>query len=163
MSSPKAKKTVSKKAEPRFELDEAQMTGEDKAAFLRAMAKGIQKPGEEEEAPKVEVLRKISAPVKPQVPSTPESEDALKLAAALEVKFQAGELEALTPEALQALVAALCRYYGATVEAGVDWPILADRMAVSGTDVMVMCGALLKAVDLQVFELGMWQSWSGRR
>jgi hypothetical protein len=34
--------------------------------------------------------------------------------------------------------------------------------AVTATDVMVTATAMLKAVNLQVFELGMWQSWSGR-
>ena len=34
--------------------------------------------------------------------------------------------------------------------------------AASATDVMVTVSAMLKAVNLQVFELGMWQAWSGR-
>ena len=34
--------------------------------------------------------------------------------------------------------------------------------AVSATEVMVTVTAMLKAVNLQVFELGMWQAWSGR-
>lgn len=34
--------------------------------------------------------------------------------------------------------------------------------AVTATDVMVTVTAMLKAVNLQVFELGMWQAWSGR-
>jgi hypothetical protein len=33
---------------------------------------------------------------------------------------------------------------------------------VSPTDVMITASALLKAADLQVFELGMWQSYTGR-
>jgi hypothetical protein len=33
--------------------------------------------------------------------------------------------------------------------------------AVTATDVMVTATAMLKAVNLQVFELGMWQSWGG--
>ena len=33
---------------------------------------------------------------------------------------------------------------------------------VTATDVMVTVSAMLKAVNLQVFELGMWQSWGGR-
>jgi hypothetical protein len=32
----------------------------------------------------------------------------------------------------------------------------------TATDVMVTVTAMLKAVNLQVFELGMWQAWSGR-
>ena len=34
--------------------------------------------------------------------------------------------------------------------------------ALTATEVMVTVSAMLKAVNLQVFELGMWQSWSGR-
>jgi hypothetical protein len=34
--------------------------------------------------------------------------------------------------------------------------------AVSATEVMVTVTAMLKAVNVQVFELGMWQAWSGQ-
>ena len=34
--------------------------------------------------------------------------------------------------------------------------------AATATEVMVTVTAMLKAVNLQVFELGMWQAWSGR-
>ena len=34
--------------------------------------------------------------------------------------------------------------------------------ATTATEVMVTVTAMLKAVNLQVFELGMWQAWSGR-
>ena len=33
----------------------------------------------------------------------------------------------------------------------------------NATEVMVTVTAMLKAVNLQVFELGMWQAWSGKR
>jgi hypothetical protein len=33
--------------------------------------------------------------------------------------------------------------------------------AASATEVMVTVTAMLKAVNVQVFELGMWQAWSG--
>ena len=32
----------------------------------------------------------------------------------------------------------------------------------TATEVMVTVTAMLKAVNLQVFELGMWQAWSGK-
>jgi hypothetical protein len=35
--------------------------------------------------------------------------------------------------------------------------------AVTATDVMVTATAMLKAVNLQLFELGMWQAWSGQQ
>ena len=34
--------------------------------------------------------------------------------------------------------------------------------AVTATEAMVTVTAMLKAVNLQVFELGMWQAWSGK-
>jgi len=114
-----------------------------------------------DKAPKVEILRKISAPVRSESRQTPESDQALALVRALEAKFDAGELDVLTPEATQALMGVICRIYGANQESGNKYSLLSGRAAVTGTDAMITCSALLKAVDLQVFELGMWQSWSG--
>jgi DNA-binding transcriptional regulator YbjK len=34
--------------------------------------------------------------------------------------------------------------------------------AATATEVMVAVTAMLKAVNLQLFDLGMWQAWSGR-
>ena len=62
----------------------------------------------------------------------------------------------------QALMAALCKSYGTQREAGVDFLPLADRQSASPTEIMTMTSALLKAANLAVFELGMWQSWTGR-
>jgi hypothetical protein len=90
------------------------------------------------------------------------SAEAVKLAADLERALSEGRLDAITPEALQAVIAAACRTYSAHVEAGSGFLPLPDQNRVMDTDVMVMASALLKAVNLQVFELGMWQSWTGR-
>lgn len=148
-------------------------TPQEKADFLKAMSKGITPNTEAarkveakkktasakaEPAAKVEVLRRISAPA--AVQSTPESAEALRFAASIEKLLADGDLEKLQPHAQQALIAALCKYYAANSDAGNRYGALGQRSAVTATDVMVMCGALLKAVDLQVFELGMWQSWS---
>ena len=88
--------------------------------------------------------------------------DALRLAAELERALAEGHADVLTEEALQALVAAACRIYSARTEAGEQFLPLPERSQVMDTDVMVMASALLRAVNLQVFELGMWQSWTGR-
>src|SRR3712207_169718 len=90
------------------------------------------------------------------------SAQALALAAKIDRALDEGRLDVLTPEALQALVAASCRIYSAQSEAGHRFMPLPERSGVMDTDVMVMASALLKAVNLQVFELGMWQSWTGR-
>jgi hypothetical protein len=98
--------------------------------------------------PKVEVLEGASA-------------EAKRLAAVLERGIVDGKLDMVSAEALQKLIAAACRVYTARVEAGE--PIMpVSRNSISATDVMVTASGLLKAADLAVFELGMWQSWTGR-
>jgi hypothetical protein len=89
------------------------------------------------------------------------SADAKRLAAALERSIVDGKLDLVTAEALQKLMAAACRVYTARVEAGE--PITpVPKNSISATDVMVTASGLLRAADLAVFELGMWQSWTGR-
>ena len=89
------------------------------------------------------------------------SADAKRLAATLERGIVDGKLDLVTAEALQKLMAAACRVYTARVEAGE--PITpVPKHSISATDVMVTASGLLKAADLAVFELGMWQSWTGR-
>jgi hypothetical protein len=89
------------------------------------------------------------------------SADAKKLAATLERGIVDGKLDMVTAEALQKLIAAACRVYTARSEAGEQFmPI--PKNSISATDVMVTASGLLKAADLAVFELGMWQSWTGR-
>jgi len=89
------------------------------------------------------------------------SADAKRLAATLERSIVDGKLDLVTAEALQKLMAAACRVYTARVEAGE--PITpVPKHSISATDVMVTASGLLKAADLAVFELGMWQSWTGR-
>ncbi|MBX9758244.1 MAG: hypothetical protein K2Y29_05660, partial [Beijerinckiaceae bacterium] len=127
------------------------------AASRKVDAKKKPAASKTEAAPKVEVLRRIPAPE--AVVSTPESAEALRFAATIEKMLNDGDLETLQPHAQQALIAALCKYFAANTDMGNRYPAL-GRSAVTATDVMVMCGALLKAADLQVFELGMWQSWS---
>jgi hypothetical protein len=171
---PAAKKAAPRK--PARANGDGEPTSAQKAAFLKAMAGGV-KPNsaalrklEEKKgsafapsapAPvrKVEVVRRIPAPA--PMAETPETKEALRIAAMIESCLARDELAKVQPHAQQALAAALCRLYAANHEMGERYPILTARGApVTATDVMVMCGALLKAVDLQVFELGMWQSWS---
>jgi hypothetical protein len=66
------------------------------------------------------------------------SADATRLAAEIERALQAGKLDTLTPEAFQALMAALCKNYGARARRRV--PSEADRMSASPTVVMMTSG-----------------------
>jgi hypothetical protein len=85
-----------------------------------------------------------------------------QLAVEVDRALAEGRADALTPDAIQALMAAVCRYYSAQVEASGNFPPLAARSRVTSTDVMTTASGLLKAANLAVFELGMWQSWTGR-
>jgi hypothetical protein len=87
---------------------------------------------------------------------------AQQLAADIECALAQGDTKVLTADALQALMAAVCRSYAAAVEAGENFPPLGEHSRVTSTDVMVTASGLLKSANLAVFELGMWQSWTGR-
>jgi len=90
------------------------------------------------------------------------SAEATALAARIERDLRDGRSDTLTPQAFQALMAALCKSYGTQLEAGVQFLPLANQASASPTEVMTTTSALLKAANLAVFELGMWQSWTGR-
>jgi hypothetical protein len=89
------------------------------------------------------------------------SADAIRVAAVIERSIVEGKLDMVSAEALQKLLAAACRLYTTRVDAGEQLAAVAKN-SISATDVMVTASGLLKAVDLAVFELGMWQSWTGR-
>jgi hypothetical protein len=89
------------------------------------------------------------------------SAEAQRLAAALERSIVDGKLDLVSAEALQKLLAAACRVYSARREAGEQFTPV-PKHSISATDVMLTASGLLRAADLAVFELGMWQSWTGR-
>jgi|SRR5579863_10448160 len=87
---------------------------------------------------------------------------ATKLAAEIEQSLAAGRTDVLTPAALHALMGAACKAYAAQIEAGNPVAALSARTSVTPTEVMITASGLLRAANLAVFELGMWQSWTGR-
>lgn len=89
------------------------------------------------------------------------SSQAVRLAAEIEQGIISGQ-PIVSRQAQQKLLAALCKSYSQQVQAGEQSPAVAGNSGVSATDVMITASGLLKAADLQVFELGMWQSWTGR-
>lgn len=82
-----------------------------------------------------------------------------QLAAEIQRALAAGNLDVLTPQALQTLMTAACRLYSAQVENGSETLPVRE---VTPTDIMVTASGLMRAGNLAVFELGMWQSWTGR-
>jgi hypothetical protein len=109
--------------------------------------------------PKVAAVKVLAA--KPKAEANGLSGDAIKLAAEIERAFAKSD-QALSEEAMQALMGALCRVYSAQVENGAKYTPIAEGQVVSPTGVMVTASGLLRAANLAVFELGMWQSWTGR-
>jgi hypothetical protein len=84
------------------------------------------------------------------------------LAREIERKLAQGTGDVVTLEALQALMAAISKAYAARVEAGEDILPIKARSGLTATDAMSTASGLLRAVNVAVFELGMWQSWTGR-
>ena len=101
-------------------------------------------------------------PGKPKaVPGTDLSDRAIALAGEIERQFAKDE-RALSVEAMQTLMGTLCRIYSTQVEGGATFTPIPQGQAVSPTGVMLTASGLLRAANLAVFELGMWQSWTGR-
>jgi len=105
--------------------------------------------------------RRTAAPAVAKPAGNGASADAKRLAAALERGIADGKLDLVTADALQSLMAAACRVYSARTEAGEQFTPV-PKHSISATDVMLTASGLLRAADLAVFELGMWQSWTGR-
>ena len=78
---------------------------------------------------------------------------------ALEELAATGQPDAIDREELSRLVTAVVRLHAVKAEAEGNFP-LAPPGVLTATEVMVLAGALLKAANVNVFELGLWQSWS---
>jgi hypothetical protein len=111
--------------------------------------------------PKTKPVAVKPAASKPAAPANGVSAEAIRLAAEIEREFAKRD-DALTPEAMQALMGALCRVYAAQVENGARHTPIPEGQVVSPTGVMLTASGLLRAANLAVFELGMWQSWTGK-
>ena len=65
---------------------------------------------------------------------------------------------------IQAMLAKAVQLYAErAAERDGGLPAFPSGAPVTATEVMVTVIAMLKAVNLQVFELGMWQAWSGKQ
>ena len=83
------------------------------------------------------------------------------LGALVEALLQRGDVGAVPEASIQEGLTALVKLYAAKREAGAQFPpILPD--GVTATAAMILTTALLQAVHVELFELGMWQAWAGR-
>ncbi len=129
----------------------------------KAAARKAKQPARSSRAPRAAAKPAAkSVAAKPTGASDEASAAAKKLATEVERALAEGRTDALSPDAIQALMAVACRSYAAQVEAGMTFAPLGERSRVTSTDVMVTASGLLRSANLAVFELGMWQSWTGR-
>lgn len=68
-------------------------------------------------------------------------------------------IESLEPRELQALLAGCVKRYVGLLEEGTRIPPFPSDQRVNATEVVATVSAMLKQVDIEVFELAMWQSW----
>jgi hypothetical protein len=125
----------------------------------KAAAKTARRPATSAK-PKARAAVKAGAS-KPKPAPTGLSAEAIRLAGEIEQAFEKSD-DAISEHAMQTLMSALCRVYSAQVENGARFTPIPEGQAVNPTSVMVTASGLLKAANLAVFELGMWQSWTGR-
>jgi hypothetical protein len=136
-----------------------------KAAAAKARPASAAKPKGKAAVAKAAVAKaaagKPAAPSKVVANNDGVSADAIRLAAEIERAFAKSD-DAISTEAMQTLMAALCRVYAAQVDNGAQHTPIPEGQIVSPTAVMLTASGLLRAANLAVFELGMWQSWTGR-
>jgi hypothetical protein len=74
---------------------------------------------------------------------------------------EAGGTEQICPpELVQRFLELGTRLHSAEMQAGRHLPAFAQDHGVAATDVMIATTSMLKAVNIQLFELGMWQMWA---
>jgi hypothetical protein len=94
----------------------------------------------------------------------PDTIDAAEhVAASLQGWIAAGRAGSFPDQTMRRLMAALVRLYAAKFDEGQRPALLDADGDVSATAVLVTTSALMKAANLEIFELGMWQSWSATR
>lgn len=67
----------------------------------------------------------------------------------------------LASNEIQELMATAVRLYAARVDAEGPLPAFPEGTDITATETLVAATAILKGSNLQLFELGMWQAWSG--
>lgn len=69
--------------------------------------------------------------------------------------------DALSPEAVRRLMTVAITAFGRHVDAGTPVPEIVDPARVNATDAVRAASAVLKAVNLETFELALWETWGG--
>jgi len=84
------------------------------------------------------------------------------LAGLIAAAAEQGRGDAVSDENLQKIVLAAIKIFAERFQAGErNSPV--GSPGATATDTLIFVTALLKSANLELFELGMWQSWSGSR
>lgn len=88
---------------------------------------------------------------------------ASQLAADLRQAMKSGADDIVTVQAVDELFGTLCALYAANAEALERITPIKTGDHAKPTDVLMTATGLLRGAKLELFELGMWQSWSGMK
>lgn len=89
------------------------------------------------------------------------AEGAARLAAACDLVVEAGQASEVPDDVLGATLAALCRLHAAKAQSGQFPRAFGRNNDIAITDVAIVCTAMMEAADLNLFDLGAWQSMAG--
>lgn len=79
----------------------------------------------------------------------------------LVAELAAADPAGLAPESVQRLMATAVTAYGRMLDAGVPAPAFGSATDVTATDAVRAASAVLKGVNLETFELALWETWGG--
>lgn len=85
------------------------------------------------------------------------------LASGTEKAIDCAEFDALSDRELQLHLEGAVRAYCSRIEEGAEIQPFTHARAISATEVMIVVSRMLKSTGIEVFELGMWQAWTGGR
>ena len=88
------------------------------------------------------------------------TELASDIAASFAETIEADRLDDVTNESLGQLFASIVRLYAAKAQIGNPPRPFARNSGIAPTDVMIGCTAMLEGVNVPLFDLALWQSWS---
>ena len=85
------------------------------------------------------------------------------LASRIRGEIASGNKEIMTLEALESMLGALFGLYAGHTEGQGSLTPLRLGDSANATAILMTTSALLRGATLELFELGMWQSWSGMK
>ncbi len=84
-----------------------------------------------------------------------------KLRLIAEEILELNEGQPLTHDLIQRALTSLAKLYAVNYQKGDRVSPLSKESPVSATEALILVSAVLKTVNVEPFELGMWQAWAG--